>query len=46
MAAWLRACRDIAPVKVRPADRPAHDGRFDGDDLVGVLANMAVAVLR
>ena len=44
MAAWLRASRSIPAVVSQP-ERPTSCEGVDGD-LVGVLAAMALAVLR
>ena len=45
MAAWLRACRELAPVSgctAAPADGSVQSG---WDDLVSVLVAMALAVV-
>lgn len=43
-AAWLRAGRGIAAVPVPSAQRPPLSGPADGDEIVSVLATMALAV--
>jgi hypothetical protein len=46
MAAWLRAGREVtAGPSSRWADRPAAGERLGRDDLVSVLATMALAVV-
>jgi hypothetical protein len=45
MAAWLRAARSIPAVCSRPPERTSASEGVEGD-LVGVLAAMALAVLR
>jgi hypothetical protein len=46
MAAWLRACREVAAIPTPRWAKPSAAGeRLDGDDLVGVLATMALAVV-
>jgi hypothetical protein len=44
MAAWLRAWRDTAPAPT-PAP-PAPAGGVGSDELVGVLASMALAAIE
>lgn len=46
VAAWLRAGREVAPIVAKVGDRSASSVRPGGDDLVGVLATMALAALR
>jgi hypothetical protein len=43
MAAWLRACRATTPVPLPSPTRPRLQVPADGDELVGVLAGMALA---
>ena len=42
VAAWLRAWQSIAPT---PLARPSTDVAVGGDELVGALANMALACI-
>ena len=44
MAAWLEACRDTTPVPSPSRSGPSA-GAGAGDELVGVLATMALAAL-
>lgn len=44
MATWLAACRDTTPPPSPPPKRPSPGGGA-GDELVGVLAAMALAAL-
>ena len=44
MAAWLRACRGIATAPVPSGPRPPLSEPAGGDELVRVLATMALAV--
>jgi hypothetical protein len=46
MAGWLRACREVAAIPIPRLAKPSAAGeRLDSDDLVGVLATMALAVV-
>jgi hypothetical protein len=45
VAVWLRAGQSTGPVSDRPPTQPAVEGPVGGDELVGVLATMALACL-
>jgi hypothetical protein len=45
MVAWLRAARNLPAMAARPLERTDTDDQLGGE-LVGVLASMALAVVR